>query len=178
MGASDHLVISVKSTNEHHYYCNIYSYNKAHWDGFRDSWFGYNVNKAVKEISDWIQIGVDCFIPHQNFQVKSHSLPWFTPSCTDAIVHRNHSLPWFTPSCTDAIVHRNHLFHQFHRNKTKENMKLLGFIVIYSMVLIGFIVIYSMVLVGFIVIYSMVLIGFIVIYSMVLIFIVISVWCW
>ena len=122
LGTSDHLVISVdtdfmvKSTNEHPYHRNVYSYRKADWDGFRDylrdvPWqtiFGYNVNKAAKEISDWIQIGIDCFIPHRKFQVKPHSLPWFTPSCAD------------------AIAHRNHFFHQFHRNKTKENKKLFN----------------------------------------------------
>ena len=33
-----------------------------------------NVNKAGKEISDWIQIGINCFIPHGKYQVKPHYL--------------------------------------------------------------------------------------------------------
>ena len=62
--------------------------------------------KLVKEISDWIQIGIECLIPHRKYQMKPHSLPWFTQSCAD------------------AIAHRNHYFHQFHWNKTRENKKL------------------------------------------------------
>ena len=83
LGTSDHLVTSVdfdfmvKSTNEHPYHHNVYSFNKADWDCFRDylqdvPWLGifrHNVNKAGKEISDWIQIGIDCFIPHRKYQL-------------------------------------------------------------------------------------------------------------
>ena len=99
LGSSDHLVISididfmVRSTNEHPYYCNVYSFNNAGWDGFRDyrdvPWldiFGHNVNQAGKKISDWIQIGIDCFIPHRKYQMKPDSLPWFTPSAIAHIV--------------------------------------------------------------------------------------------
>ena len=41
-GTSDHLVISVsidfmvKSTNEHSYHRNVYNFNNADWDSFRD----------------------------------------------------------------------------------------------------------------------------------------------
>ena len=72
----DHLVISVdidfmiKSTSEHLYHCYVYSFNNADWDGFCDylqdvPWldiFGHNINKVGKEISNWIQIGIDCFL--------------------------------------------------------------------------------------------------------------------
>ena len=42
LGKSDHMVVRVdaqfvfKSTDEHPYYCTIYSYSKADWDGLRD----------------------------------------------------------------------------------------------------------------------------------------------
>ena len=81
MRTSDHLVISVdidfmvKSTNEQPYHRNVYSFNNADWDGFHDylrdvSWldiFQHNVNKAGEEISDWIQIGIDCLIPYRKY---------------------------------------------------------------------------------------------------------------
>ena len=30
------------------------------------------------------------YIPHQKYQVKSHSSPWFSAECAATIVHRNH----------------------------------------------------------------------------------------
>ena len=30
------------------------------------------------------------YIPHQKYQVKPHSSPWFSAKCAAAIVHRNH----------------------------------------------------------------------------------------
>ena len=120
MGNSDHIVVSadvdfmVKSTNEHPYHRTVFSYSNADWDGFRDflrdvPWidiFKHNVNYAAKEITEWIEIGIDCFIPHRKFQLKPHSSPWFTPACAA------------------AIAHRNHFFHQYHRNRSAENSKL------------------------------------------------------
>ena len=34
-------------------------------------------------------IGIDVYIPHRKYQVKSHSSPWFSVACAAAIVHRN-----------------------------------------------------------------------------------------
>ena len=59
----------------------------------------------AKEITEWVEIGIVCYIPHRKFQLKPHSSPWFTP-------------------CTADIAHRNHYFHQYHRNATPENKKL------------------------------------------------------
>ena len=120
LGKSDHMVISVdvqfvfKSTNEHPYHRTVYSYRKADWDGFRGhltgvSWldiFKHDATYAAKEITEWVEIGIDCYIPHRKFQLKLHSSPWFTPSCAA------------------VIAHRNHYFHQYHRNATPENKKL------------------------------------------------------
>ena len=36
-----------------------------------------------------------------------------------------HSSRWFTRSCAAAIAHRNLYFHQYHRNATPENKKLV-----------------------------------------------------
>ena len=120
LGNSDHLVVSVdvdfidKSNKEHPYHRTVFSYSNADWDGLRDylrdvPWidiFRHNANYAAKEITDWIDIGIDCFIPHRKFQLKPHSSPWFTPACAA------------------AIAHRNHFFHQYHRIRSVENLRL------------------------------------------------------
>ena len=35
-------------------------------------------------------MAVDVYTPHQKYQVKPHSSPWFSATCTAAIVRRNH----------------------------------------------------------------------------------------
>ena len=61
-----------------------------------------SLSEAADEVTDWIQIGMDLFIPSRTYQVKSHSQPWFTPACAA------------------VISHRNHYFHQFHRDGSRE----------------------------------------------------------
>ena len=39
---------------------------------------------------EWVQLGIDVYIPHRKYQVKPHSSPWFSAACAAAIVHRNH----------------------------------------------------------------------------------------
>ena len=39
---------------------------------------------------NWVQVGIDVYITHRKYQVKSHSSPWFSAACAAAIVHRNH----------------------------------------------------------------------------------------
>ena len=41
-------------------------------------------------ICEWVQIGIDLYIPHCKYQVKTDSSPWFSAACAAAIVHRNH----------------------------------------------------------------------------------------
>ena len=45
---------------------------------------------AASEFCEWVQIGVDVYIPHSNYQVKPQSSPGFSAACADAIVYRNH----------------------------------------------------------------------------------------
>ena len=45
---------------------------------------------AASEFCEWIQVGIDVYIPHKKYQVKSNSSPWFSAACAAAIVHRNH----------------------------------------------------------------------------------------
>ena len=104
LGNSDHIVVSVsidfptnskQDTLFHHI---AYDYSRADWDGLRDHlrdapWediFKLGASVAASEFCEWIQVGIDVYIPHIKYQVKSHSSPWFSAACAAAIVHRNH----------------------------------------------------------------------------------------
>ena len=114
----DDLVVSVdvkfvvKSTNEHPYHRTVYTYSKPDSHGLRDHlrgvpWldiFKHDATYVAKEITEWVEIGIDGYIPHRKFQLNPHTSPWFT-------------------SCAVAISHRNHYFHQYHHNATPENKK-------------------------------------------------------
>ena len=45
---------------------------------------------AASEFCEWVQVGIDVYIPHRKYQVKPHSSPWFSAACAAAIAHRNH----------------------------------------------------------------------------------------
>ena len=73
-------------------------HNRADWDGlcdhFRDvPWdgiFKLGASAAASEFCQWVQVGIDVYIPHRKYQVKRHSCPWFSAACAAAIIHRNH----------------------------------------------------------------------------------------
>ena len=44
---------------------------------------------AASEFCEWVQVGIDVYITHPQYQVKLHSSPWFSAACAAAIV-RNH----------------------------------------------------------------------------------------
>ena len=75
-----------------------YDYSGADWDGLRDHlrdalWediFKLSASAAASEFCEWVQVGIDVYIPHRKYQVKPHSSPWFSAACAAAIVHRNH----------------------------------------------------------------------------------------
>ena len=75
-----------------------YDYSRAYWDGLRDHlrdvpWediFKLSASAAASEFCEWVQVGIDLYIPHRKYQVKPHSSPWFSAACAAAIVHRNH----------------------------------------------------------------------------------------
>ena len=77
-----------------------YDYSHADWDGLRDHlrdvpWddiFKLSASAAASEFYESAQVGIDVYIPHHKYQVKSHSSPWFSAACVAAIVHRNHFL--------------------------------------------------------------------------------------
>ena len=75
-----------------------YDYSRADWDGLhdhltdvpREDIFKLSASAAGSEFSEWVQVGIDVYIPHHKYQVQSHSSPWFSAACAAAIVHRNH----------------------------------------------------------------------------------------
>ena len=76
----------------------VYDYSRADWDGLRDHlrdvpWediFKLGASAAASEFCEWVQFGIDVYIPHHKYHVKPHSSPWFSTVCAAAIVHRNH----------------------------------------------------------------------------------------
>ena len=75
-----------------------YGYYCIDWDGLFDHlrdvpWediFKLDASAAASEFCEWVQVGIDVYIPHRKYQVKPHSSPWFSAACAAAIVHRNH----------------------------------------------------------------------------------------
>ena len=75
-----------------------YDYSRADWDGLRDHlrdvpWeelFKLSASAAASEFCEWVQVGIDVYIPHRKYQVKPHSSSWFSAACAAVIVRRNH----------------------------------------------------------------------------------------
>ena len=104
LGNSDHIVISVSidfpinSKQDTPFHRLAYDYSGADWDGLCDHlrdvpWediFKLSASVAASEFCEWVEVGIDVYIPHRKYQVKPHSSPWFSAACAAAIVHRNH----------------------------------------------------------------------------------------
>ena len=60
-----------------------------------DNIFKFSASTAANEFREWVQVGIDAYIPHRKYQVKPHSTPWFSAACVAAIVHRNHIFPLY-----------------------------------------------------------------------------------
>ena len=104
LGNSDHVVVSVSidfpinSKQDTLFHRMAYDYSHADWDGLRDHlrdvpWediFKLSASAAASEFCEWVQVGIDVYIPHRKYQVKPHSSPWFSAACAAAIVHKNH----------------------------------------------------------------------------------------
>ena len=55
-----------------------------------------SASAATSELCEWVQFGIDVYMPYHMYRVKSHSSPWFSTDCTAAIIHRNHFFRWGT----------------------------------------------------------------------------------
>ena len=103
LGNSDHVVVSVSidflinSKQDTPFHCMAYDYSHADWDGLCDHlrdvpWediFKLSASAPASEFCEWVQIGIDVYIPYRKYQVKPHSSPWCSAACAAAIVHRN-----------------------------------------------------------------------------------------
>ena len=100
LGNSDHVVsVSIDFPSflqrDALFHCIAYDYSRADWDGFRDHlrhvpWEDIFKLGATSEFCEWVQVGLDAYIPHRKYQIKPDSSPWFPAACAAAIVHRNH----------------------------------------------------------------------------------------
>ena len=91
LGNSDHVVVSVSiefptnSQQDAPFHRIAYDYSRADWDGLCDHFrdvpgediFKLGASAAATEFCEWIQVGIDVYIPHRKYQVKPHSSPWF-----------------------------------------------------------------------------------------------------
>ena len=100
---SDHVLsvsidFPINSKQDTLFHCVTYDYSHADWDGLCDHlrdvlWediFKLSASAAASEFWEWCHVGIDVYIPHHKYQVKSHSSQWFSAACVAAIVHRNH----------------------------------------------------------------------------------------
>ena len=118
LGNSDHVVVSVSidfPTNSQRnvpFHRIAYDYSRADWDGLSDHlrdvpWediFKLGASPAASEFCEWVQVGIDVYIPHRKYQVKPHSSPWFSAACATA-----------------CAVRRNHFFCLYQREKSSDS---------------------------------------------------------
>ena len=90
LGNSDHVVVSVSidfptTNSQQDAPFHRIDYDYSPWESIikLDS-------AAATEFCEWVQVGIDVYIPHRKYQVKPYSSPWFSVACAAAIVHRNH----------------------------------------------------------------------------------------
>ena len=78
--------------------CITFDYSHADWDCLRDHLrdvplediFKIGASTAASEFSEWVQVGIDVYVPHRKYQVKPQLPPCFSAACAAVIVHRNH----------------------------------------------------------------------------------------
>ena len=99
LGNSDHAVVSVSndfpinSKQDAPFHRIAYDYSRADWDGLRDHlrevpWEKiFKLSASAGEFCEWVQVGIDVYIPRCKYQVKPHTSPWFSASYTAVIVH-------------------------------------------------------------------------------------------
>ena len=89
LGNFDHVVVSVSidfpvnSKQEAPFHRAAYDYSRADWDCLCDHlrdvpWediFKLGASTAASEFCEWVQVGIDVYIPHHKYQVKPHSSP-------------------------------------------------------------------------------------------------------
>ena len=87
-----------------------YDYSCDDWDGHCDHlrdvpWkdiFNLGASGAGSGYCEWVQVGIDVYIPHRKYQVKPDSSPWFSAVFASAIVHRNHFFHFYQKDKSSA----------------------------------------------------------------------------
>ena len=112
LGDPDYVFVSVSvdspinSKQDVPFHCVAYDCSRADWDGLHNHlrdvlWedtFKLSASAAASEFCEWVQVGIDLYIPHHKCQVKPRSSPWFSAPCAAAIFHRNHFFCFYQPS--------------------------------------------------------------------------------
>ena len=80
------MLLSQFSLTFHHIHSDWDSLHNHLSDVPWDNIFKLSASAAASEFCEWVQIGIDVYIPNRNY----HSSPWFSAACATAIVHRNH----------------------------------------------------------------------------------------
>ena len=89
LGNSDHVFVSVylyfpsNSKRDALFHCIVYDYSRTDWDSLCDHlrdvpWediFKLGAFAAASGFCEWVQVGIDVYIPHHKYQVKSHLSP-------------------------------------------------------------------------------------------------------
>ena len=84
LGNSDHVFVSVSidftsnSQWDALFHCIDYDYSRADWDSLHDHFrdvpwedtFKLGVSATASEFCEWIQVGIDAYVPHTKYQVK------------------------------------------------------------------------------------------------------------
>ena len=71
------------------------SFERCSWDYI----FKFSASPAASEFCEWVQAGIDVYIPHRKYLVKPHSSPWFLSGTPTSICH------FFCPSVCQSIAH-------------------------------------------------------------------------
>ena len=89
LGNSNHVIVSVSidfpsnSQQDAPFYHIAQDYSCGDWNGLCDHlkdvpWediFKLGASVAASEFCEWVQVGIDVYIPHRKYQVKPHSSP-------------------------------------------------------------------------------------------------------
>ena len=95
---SDHVVVSVSiefpsnSNWDAPFHHIAYDDSHADWDGLCDHlrdvpWednFKLSAAAAI-EFCEWVQVGIDVYIPHCKYHLKPYSSPWFSAACVRSL---------------------------------------------------------------------------------------------
>ena len=52
--------------------------------------FEFSASAAASEFNEWVQVGIDGYIPHSKYKIKPYLSPWFSAACAAVTVPRNH----------------------------------------------------------------------------------------